>query len=228
MSAEEVKGRPEGDSEKVQPGREGGERRPAPGERRPDRAEGERRGGDRGEDGDRRGDRGRERRGERWNRDRRGPEEAVQAPEAPEPPVPAFSAGELQSKSVNGYVWGTGRRKTAVARVRIKPGDGKFIINKREANDFFKIERDRGHVRQPLTVTQTAGQVDVYVNVGGGGTTGQAGAVALGLARALKRVNGDYDFFLRKHGLLTRDPRKVERKKYGRSGARRRFQFSKR
>lgn len=128
----------------------------------------------------------------------------------------------------NPYVWGTGRRKTAVARVRIKAGTGKFLINEREVEKHFNVERDRGDVRKPLLVTDTAKSYDVFVNVSGGGITGQAGAVMLGLARALVRINADYLPKLREAELLTRDPRKVERKKYGRAGARRRFQFSKR
>jgi small subunit ribosomal protein S9 len=126
------------------------------------------------------------------------------------------------------FVWGTGRRKRAIARVRIRPGEGKFLINKREVDDFFRIDRDRMAVRRPLEVTETAKSYDVFVNVGGGGITGQAGAVVLGLARALVKTNQDYEPRLREYNLLTRDPRKVERKKYGRRGARRRFQFSKR
>jgi len=133
-----------------------------------------------------------------------------------------------KSNVVNPYVWGTGRRKTAVARVRIKPGDGKFLINKKEVDDFFRLEPDRKAVRKPLVVTDTAKRFDVFVNIGGGGTTGQAGAISLGLARALKATNADYEPALREHQLLTRDARKVERKKYGQRGARRRFQFSKR
>lgn len=126
------------------------------------------------------------------------------------------------------YVWGTGRRKTAVARVRIRPGTGKFEVNKRDVNDFFRVDKDREIVRTPLAVTESAKSLDVFVNVRGGGISGQSGAVCLGLARALVEINPDYEGALRSNHLLTRDPRKVERKKYGRSGARRRFQFSKR
>ena len=126
------------------------------------------------------------------------------------------------------FVWGTGRRKAAVARVRIRPGEGKFLINKREVDDFFCIDRDRMAVRRPLEVTETTESYDVFVNVGGGGITGQTGAVVLGLARALIKTSPDYGPKLREYNLLTRDPRRVERKKYGRRGARRRFQFSKR
>jgi len=135
---------------------------------------------------------------------------------------------EKKSKGNDPYTWGTGRRKTAVARVRIKPGEGKFLINKKEVDEFFRLDTDRNAVRKPLAVTDTAKRYDVFVNVGGGGTTGQAGAIVLGLARALKKSNPDFESTLRDNQLLTRDARKVERKKYGQRGARRRFQFSKR
>lgn len=124
--------------------------------------------------------------------------------------------------------WGTGRRKAAVARVRIRPGEGKFIINDREVDAYFTEERDRHDVRTVLDKTNTKGSMDVYVNVRGGGFTGQAGAIVLGLGRALKKYDQNLDGVLRDNGFLTRDPRKVERKKYGMAGARRRFQFSKR
>lgn len=126
------------------------------------------------------------------------------------------------------YTWGTGRRKASVARVRIRPGEGKFLINKREINHYFTSDKDRNSVRVPLMVTDTAQSMDVFVSVHGGGTTGQAGAVLLGLARAL--ANHDPSLYpkLKENQLMTRDPRRVERKKYGQRGARRRFQFSKR
>ena len=133
-----------------------------------------------------------------------------------------------KSTVVNPFMWGTGRRKAAVARVRIKPGDGKFTINKREVDAFFCLDKDRAVVRRPLEVTDTGNSFDVFVNVGGGGTTGQAGAVALGLSRALVKARADSEPKLREQNLLTRDARRVERKKYGRRGARRSFQFSKR
>ena len=133
-----------------------------------------------------------------------------------------------KSTVVNPFMWGTGRRKAAVARVRIKPGDGKFTINKREVDAFFCLDKDRAVVRRPLEVTDTGKSFDVFVNVGGGGTTGQAGAVALGLSRALVKASADSEPKLRQQNLLTRDARRVERKKYGRRGARRSFQFSKR
>lgn len=127
-----------------------------------------------------------------------------------------------------GYYWGTGRRKSSVARVRIRPGDGQFVINKRPIDDFFRHLKDRQDIVAPLAVTDAAKNVDVFVNVRGGGTTGQAGAIVLGLARALKKLNADYEPPLREGRFLTRDSREVERKKYGQRGARRRFQFSKR
>ncbi|HSW45371.1 MAG TPA: 30S ribosomal protein S9 [Phycisphaerae bacterium] len=126
------------------------------------------------------------------------------------------------------YFWGTGRRKTAVARVRIRAGTGKFEINERPLEKYFTEEKDRMDAVAPLKVTETFGKVDVFVNVKGGGITGQAGAVVLGVARALKSANAEYDDALRAGGYLTRDSRMVERKKYGRAGARRSFQFSKR
>lgn len=127
-----------------------------------------------------------------------------------------------------GYWWGTGRRKTAVARVRIRPGTGKLLINDRQIEDYFKREQDRLIVLGPLRALGLEGRFDVFVNVTGGGTTGQAGATSLGIARALKNYDPNYVQPLRDGGYLTRDPRMVERKKYGRRKARRRFQFSKR
>lgn len=156
----------------------------------------------------------------------------------PDPaPIPALTPTPIEapptekkkkSSVVNPYIWGTGRRKTAVARVRIRPGDGKFLINKREVDEYFKLGKDRQAVRTPLQVTDTGKTMDVFVNMGGGGVTGQAGAVLLGLARALVKADPVHEPKLREKNLLTRDPRKVERKKYGQRGARRRFQFSKR
>jgi len=127
-----------------------------------------------------------------------------------------------------GFFWGTGRRKASVARVRIRPGDGQFKINNREIDVYFTELRDQQDIVAPLNVTSTNGQIDVFVNVKGGGYTGQAGAVKLGLSRALKRYDAGLESSLRGEGMLTRDPRAVERKKYGQPGARRRFQFSKR
>ncbi len=130
--------------------------------------------------------------------------------------------------TAGGFVWGTGRRKTSVARVRIRLGKGEFKINGRDVADYFHLEQDRLQVQQPLAVTNTANRLDVYVSVNGGGTTGQAGAIVLGLARALKATDPTHEPVLRDNHFLTRDSRKVERKKYGRAGARRSFQFSKR
>jgi small subunit ribosomal protein S9 len=152
------------------------------------------------------------------------PTPTVDPPSAPAPTV----TPEKKPDPKNPYIWGTGRRKAAVARVRIRPGEGKFIINKREIDVYFKLDKDRAAVRTPLMVTETGKSMDVFVNVGGGGISGQAGAVVLGLARALAKSDPEHESKLREHNLLTRDPRKVERKKYGQRGARRRFQFSKR
>ena len=126
------------------------------------------------------------------------------------------------------WIWGTGRRKTAVARVRLAEGSGVFQINKRAVEDYFTEHKHKADAHAPLEVTGMLGKVDVYVNVAGGGLAGQAGAVMLGVARALKRVNGEFDHALRNGGFLTRDSRMKERKKYGQKGARKRFQFSKR
>ena len=127
-----------------------------------------------------------------------------------------------------GYFWGTGRRKTSVARVRIRPGTGKFLVNKKEVDTYFCADRLRADAIAPLEATKTVGKYDIFVNVVGGGTTGQAGAVMLGLARALMTANMEFEHALRDGGCLTRDDRKVERKKPGQPGARKRFQFSKR
>jgi len=126
------------------------------------------------------------------------------------------------------YFWGTGRRKTSVARVRIRAGTGKFEINSRPLEKYFPEERDRMDAIAPLKATETFGKGDVFVNVGGGWRSGHAGAIVLGGARALKTANAEYENALRAGGYLTRDSRMVERKNYGRAGARRRFQFSKR
>jgi small subunit ribosomal protein S9 len=126
------------------------------------------------------------------------------------------------------YVWGTGRRKTAVARVRIAPGSGKIEINGRTLNDYFTSERDRKALFGPLEVTNTGGKLDIWVNSNGGGLMGQAGAVVMGLSRALVKYDPTTEVSLRNASFLTRDSRMKERKKYGQRGARRRFQFSKR
>jgi small subunit ribosomal protein S9 len=123
---------------------------------------------------------------------------------------------------------GTGRRKSSVARVRIVPGDGKIIINGREINDYIPFEALRVVVNQPLVATETIGRYDILVNVNGGGYTGQAGAIRHGIARALLQADPEFRPTLKRAGLLTRDARMKERKKYGLKGARRAPQFSKR
>ena len=123
---------------------------------------------------------------------------------------------------------GTGRRKNAVARVLLRPGDGKILINDRPYEEYFPREIWKLQVRQPLEATSLAGRYDVAVNVYGGGLSGQAGAVRHGIARALLQVNAGLRPRLKSDGFLSRDPRVKERKKYGQKGARRRFQFSKR
>ena len=135
-------------------------------------------------------------------------------------------APKPQSESKGGYWWGTGRRKSSVARVRIKPGSGKMVVNKKELNDYFKRAQDQNAVVAPLKAVQAEKIFDIFINVKGGGTTGQSGASLLGIARALKRYDESFLPALRDGGHLTRDPRMVERKKPGQRGARRRFQFS--
>jgi small subunit ribosomal protein S9 len=127
-----------------------------------------------------------------------------------------------------GTAMGTGRRKTSVARVRIKDGDGKLTINDRDLADYLPTERDQQMVLAPLKATQALGKVDVWVRVNGGGTTGQTGAIVLGIARALQARDPSLHHRLADGGYLTRDGRMVERKKYGFKKARRSFQFSKR
>ncbi|MEJ5258995.1 MAG: 30S ribosomal protein S9 [Anaerohalosphaeraceae bacterium] len=127
-----------------------------------------------------------------------------------------------------GFVWGTGRRKTSVARVRLKPGTGKIEVNGRPFEEYFLLEKDRESVRSPLAAVNGLQSFDVIVNVKGGGTTGQADAVKLGIARALKDYDPSLLKVLRDGDFLTRDSRMVERKKAGKPGARRSFQFSKR
>ena len=128
----------------------------------------------------------------------------------------------------NPWTWGLGRRKTAVARVRMKPGTGVFVVNKKPVNEFFVTGRDLSQALAPMELTGTSESYDVHVNVKGGGPNGQAGAVMLGIARALKELNPAHFEAMREAGFLTRDSRQVERKKPGRRGARRGFQFSKR
>jgi small subunit ribosomal protein S9 len=126
------------------------------------------------------------------------------------------------------YIWGTGRRKTAVARVRVQEGTGKFLVNGIESDAYFNTEAERGTARAALYVTEMGGRVDVFVNVTGSGKNGQAGAILMGLARALKEFRSDLEPALRESGFLSRDARMVERKKYGHKKARRSYQFSKR
>ena len=140
---------------------------------------------------------------------------------------PSQRSGNKETKK-GGYWWGTGRRKRSVARVRIRPGNGKLLINKRTLEDYFTREQDRKSVMAPLKTVDGEKSFDVFINVRGGGTSGQAGASLLGIARALKNYDEGYIQPLRDGGHLTRDGRMVERKKPGQRGARRRFQFSKR
>lgn len=121
-----------------------------------------------------------------------------------------------------------GRRKTSTARVYMAPGSGKFTINKKNANDFFSTENLYQAIIAPLKVTNTFGSFDITVNVSGGGFSGQVGAIQLGIARALVENNEEHKPVLRTNGYMTRDPRMVERKKYGQPKARKKFQFSKR
>lgn len=123
---------------------------------------------------------------------------------------------------------GTGRRKTSVARVRLVDGSGKFIINKREMDEYFDYETLKIIAKAPLNITETLGKFDVFVNVYGGGFTGQAGAIRHGISRALLEVSDEYRPILKQAGFLTRDPRKKERLKYGLKKARKSPQFSKR
>ncbi len=127
-----------------------------------------------------------------------------------------------------GFFWGTGRRKTAVARIRIKPGTGKFDVNGKTVEQFFNEIRDQNSAMEPLKVTEQVGKWDVFANTSGGGFHGQADSIKLGLARALILANAEFEQALRDRNLLSRDPRKKERKKFGRRAARRGFQFSKR
>ena len=126
------------------------------------------------------------------------------------------------------YFWGTGRRKSATARVRICRGEGKIVVNKRAFEEYFPIPLTRKIIVQPLATTETMGKFDVYANIQGGGSTGQSGALRHGIARALVKFNEEFRSPLKKGGFLTRDPRMKERKKYGLKKARRKPQFSKR
>lgn len=131
------------------------------------------------------------------------------------------------AKKIAQYL-GTGRRKSSVARVRLVSGSGKILINDREFNDYIPNPAIRLDVVQPLELTDTVSKFDIFVNVYGGGISGQAGAIRLGITRSLLEVNPDYRLVLKKAGMITRDPRAKERKKYGLKKARRASQFSKR
>jgi small subunit ribosomal protein S9 len=156
----------------------------------------------------------------------------------PKAPNPENVRQPKQAKPADkyGWWWGTGRRKTAVARVRIrlaKGGEGSFLIEgatgkRRPVNEYFAEERDRNDATAPLKVSGTEGKFEIIAKLHGGGFMGQAGAVRLGVARALLNYDPATEDSLRDNGFLTRDAREVERKKYGQAGARRRFQFSKR
>ena len=126
------------------------------------------------------------------------------------------------------YFYGTGRRKTAIAQVRLLAGDGAIVVNGKPCDNYFLRETDRLILRQPLKVMNVADKFDVIAKVRGGGITGQAGALRLGISRALSQLEEGYKTTLRKGGFLTRDPRAKERKKYGQKGARKRFQWTKR
>ena len=143
------------------------------------------------------------------------------------PPAPAPAAAPAPTGPQT-FVWGVGRRKSAVARVRVAPGNGRIEVNGRTLNDYFTFERDRKAIFGPLEVTNTGGKMDVLVNATGGGPSGQTGAIILGLGRALAKYDQTLEAPLRGAGFMTRDSRMKERKKYGQRGARRRFQFSKR
>lgn len=128
----------------------------------------------------------------------------------------------------NSYFWGTGRRKNALARVRVRPGNGEIKINDRTVEEYFPRLVWQSQVLQSLKVASLEGKVDVFIRASGGGLTGQAGAAKMGIARALIKLNPDLRPALKKEGLLTRDPRMVERKKFGQKGARGKRQYSKR
>lgn len=156
-----------------------------------------------------------------------GTPEPIIEPAAPDAPQTAV-APRPRAEAAGGYWWGTGRRKASVARVRVRPGTGQITVNEKPYTEFFRLERDQNDVLAVLKKTSTTSSVDVNVRVHGGGTTGQAGAIVLGIARALNRFDPNLEPILRDNQFLSRDPRRVERKKYGQPGARRRFQFSKR
>jgi len=143
-------------------------------------------------------------------------------------PVPGTQTQTRRSGRHGGFTWGVGRRKASVARVRIRPGEGQVKVNKKDLKDYFSLNQDQECVLGPLNATETQRKFDVFINVRGGGTTGQSGAIRMGLARALVIADAQFESTLRDRGYLPRDSRVVERKKPGRRKARRRFQFSKR
>lgn len=158
-----------------------------------------------------------------------GSESANVTPATPDVPAPEAPVAPRQRAPLPaGLYWGTGRRKSSVARVRLMPGDGQFVVNQRPVEQYFTEPQDRLDVVAPLELAGVRRNWSVFVNVDGGGHTGQAGAIRLGLARALIKANPPFEPTLRDAGYLTRDARRVERKKYGQRKARRRFQFSKR
>ncbi len=132
------------------------------------------------------------------------------------------------AKRDNGYFWGTGRRKEAVAQVRLSAGEGKILINALSLEKYFSKEAQQVLIKQPLELTETLNKVDLLIRVKGGGKSGQAGAIRHGVSRALMIFNESLRSALKKAGYLTRDSRMKERKKYGQPGARKKFQFSKR
>ena len=159
--------------------------------------------------------------------------EAPEAPSLGTPGVGTQTAVAPEPPDAQGWWHGTGRRKSAIARVRIKPGSGEIRIKisakkSKSVEEYFTEPRDQNDVVAPLKATDTFGKVDVIVRLGGGGFMGQSQAMLLGIARALKKYDPSLEPILRDNDYLTRDPREVERKKYGQAGARARFQFSKR
>jgi small subunit ribosomal protein S9 len=156
------------------------------------------------------------------------PTETIEKPQVEKAPASAKSSEPEAPKAKPTYTWGVGRRKSAVARVRIAPGSGKIEINGRTLNDYFTAEKDRKSIFGPLEVTNTGGKMDIWARCNGGGHTGQAGAIVMGLGRALAKYDSTLEVPLRGSKFLTRDSRMKERKKYGQRGARRKFQFSKR
>jgi small subunit ribosomal protein S9 len=159
----------------------------------------------------------------------------LDAPAAdPTPEAPAPAPAPLRDPATpdkGGFVWGTGRRKSSVARVRVRPAkdaEGQFLVKGKPVDQYFSEPQHRADCMRALEATNTLGKLDVFVNVHGGGITGQSGAILLGVARALIGYDPSLEHTLRDLGYTTRDPRQVERKKYGQRGARRRYQFSKR